>query len=83
MLTLRNGIKIPCVGLGTFKAKGEEIQAAVKWAWDAGIRHIDTASIYKVRNGMIQQLRIVVLKSSPFRGTSAPSAVLARYRKEK
>lgn len=39
---------MPTVGLGTFRARGEEAQAAVGWALAAGYRHIDTASIYKV-----------------------------------
>ena len=39
---------VPRVGLGTFKAKGLDVQAAVMTALDCGIRHIDTAAIYKV-----------------------------------
>lgn len=48
-ITLNNGVAIPRVGLGTFRARGADVQAAVKAALAAGIRHIDTASIYKVR----------------------------------
>ena len=42
-----NGAEIPYLGLGVFKAKdGEETYNAVKWAIEAGYRHIDTAAIY-------------------------------------
>jgi 2,5-diketo-D-gluconate reductase A len=41
------GVELPRVGLGTFKAGSTELRAAVGAALAAGIRHIDTASIYK------------------------------------
>lgn len=47
-IRLSNGVEIPSIGLGTYRAVGTEVQNAVKWAWGIGIRHIDTASIYKV-----------------------------------
>ena len=44
---LNNGIEIPYLGLGVFKAKeGEETYNAVKWAIETGYRHIDTAAVY-------------------------------------
>lgn len=47
-LTLYNGVKIPQVGLGVFRAEnGKETSQAVKWALEAGYRHIDTATVYK------------------------------------
>ncbi len=45
-LKLRNGVKIPIVGLGTWKSTSEDAFNAVKWALEAGYRHIDTAMIY-------------------------------------
>ncbi len=46
-LTLANGNSIPMVGLGVFLAEnGAETENAVKWALEAGYRHIDTAKIY-------------------------------------
>lgn len=39
---------MPLIGLGTFTSRGLEVQHAVKWALEAGIKLIDTASIYKV-----------------------------------
>lgn len=46
MITLNNGVKIPQVGLGVFRASTEEAENAVKWALEAGYRHIDTAKAY-------------------------------------
>lgn len=45
---LNNGVKIPVLGFGTWKAKdGEEAYQATLAALKAGYRHIDTAAIYK------------------------------------
>jgi diketogulonate reductase-like aldo/keto reductase len=46
-LTLNNEVKIPQLGLGVFQTpKGEDTVNSVKWALEAGYRHIDTAKIY-------------------------------------
>lgn len=46
-LTLSNGITIPSVGFGTYKATdGDEAYNSVLTALKAGYRHIDTAAIY-------------------------------------
>jgi len=45
-IKLNNGVEIPVVGLGTFKAKGEEVYNSVLVALREGYRHIDTAAIY-------------------------------------
>ncbi len=46
--TLANGVKIPCVGFGTWQAPDGEIAASsVKAAIQAGYRHIDTAAAYQ------------------------------------
>ena len=45
---LNNGVAIPALGFGTWKArKGEEAYRAVLAALEAGYRHIDTAAIYQ------------------------------------
>ena len=44
--TLNNGVAMPYVGLGVWLAEDEETVQAVKWALEAGYRHIDTAKIY-------------------------------------
>ena len=44
---LANGVEIPVVGFGTWQSKdGDEAYNAVKWALEAGYRHIDTAAVY-------------------------------------
>lgn len=45
--TLSNGVKIPCVGFGTWQAQnGETAYDAVREALRCGYRHIDTAAAY-------------------------------------
>lgn len=45
--TLSNGVRIPKIALGTWQTKdGEECYNSVKWALEAGYRHIDTANAY-------------------------------------
>ena len=44
---LNNGVKIPCVGFGTWQTPdGETAVAAVREALGVGYRHIDTAAAY-------------------------------------
>ncbi|WP_026678302.1 aldo/keto reductase [Fictibacillus gelatini] len=51
--TLHNGVKMPWVGLGVYKAEeGEEVIRAVKAAISAGYRSIDTASLYQNEEGV-------------------------------
>lgn len=51
-IELHNGVLMPRVGLGTFKSRGADAVAAVHTALRLGIRHIDTASVYKVRDAL-------------------------------
>jgi diketogulonate reductase-like aldo/keto reductase len=50
MMTVHNvhagGASIPCLGFGTWAARGEECARAVAWALESGYRHIDTAAVY-------------------------------------
>lgn len=46
-ITLYNGVKMPILGFGTYKAKGDDCANAVKWAIEAGYRLIDTAEMYQ------------------------------------
>lgn len=51
--TLHNGVKMPYLGLGVYLSEdGKEVINAIKWALDAGYRHIDTASIYNNEEGV-------------------------------
>jgi diketogulonate reductase-like aldo/keto reductase len=46
-VTLAGGVQIPILGLGVFQSSaGEETRRAVRWALEAGYRHVDTARIY-------------------------------------
>ncbi len=56
--TLHNGVAMPYFGLGVYLSKdGQEVVNAVKWALEAGYRHIDTAAIYKNEEGVGQGIR--------------------------
>lgn len=46
-MKLNSGYSIPAVGLGTWKAAPGVVAKAVRWALEAGYRHIDCASIYE------------------------------------
>ncbi|RFP66620.1 aldo/keto reductase [Hymenobacter lapidiphilus] len=55
---LANGVQIPYLGLGVWQAEdGAEVQQAVRWALEAGYRHIDTAAVYKNEAGVGQAIR--------------------------
>ena len=46
-IKLNNNVFIPQLGLGVFQSKdGDEAKNAIKWALEAGYRHIDTAMFY-------------------------------------
>ena len=44
--TLKNGIEIPILGLGTYRALGDECVQAVEFALNHGYAMIDTAQSY-------------------------------------
>lgn len=46
-VTLNNGLKMPLLGLGTWRSKPDEVGQAVLSAIQCGYRHIDCAAIYK------------------------------------
>ena len=47
VFTLSNGVKVPCIGYGTWQTPdGETTKECVKMAIQAGYRHIDTAFAY-------------------------------------
>src|SRR5690606_37302328 len=56
--TLSNGVKMPWLGLGTWKSKdGGEVEQAIRWALELGYRHIDTARIYENEGGVGRGIR--------------------------
>ncbi|VRT27447.1 2,5-diketo-D-gluconic acid reductase A [Streptococcus pneumoniae] len=55
---LNNGVEIPVLGFGTFKAMdGEEAYRAVLEALKSGYRHIDTAAIYQNEESVGQAIK--------------------------
>lgn len=52
-VVLNNGVKMPWLGLGVYKAEeGEEVENAVKAALQVGYRSIDTAALYNNETGV-------------------------------
>lgn len=56
--TLSNGIKMPCIGLGTYQSPDAVAAVAVKNAIAAGYRLIDTAAAYGNERSIGQGIRI-------------------------
>ncbi|WNC16380.1 aldo/keto reductase [Brevibacillus brevis] len=57
--TLRNGVKMPWLGLGVFKVhEGPEVVDAVRTAIRHGYRSIDTAAIYENEEGVGEGIRL-------------------------
>ncbi len=58
VFTLKNGVTIPCVGFGTWQSPDGEVAAeAVKYALEAGYRHIDTAEGYHNEGSVAEGIR--------------------------
>ena len=52
-VTLRNGVKMPGIGFGTYKStEGNDAEESVRTAVAAGMRHIDCAAFYKNEEGV-------------------------------
>jgi diketogulonate reductase-like aldo/keto reductase len=57
-VALANGIPMPWLGLGVFRAKeGEEVAQAVRYALSIGYRSIDTAAVYGNEKGVGEGIR--------------------------
>lgn len=55
---LNNGVEIPMLGLGVFQSReGREAVNAVRWAIEAGLRHIDTAAAYGNESSVAEGIR--------------------------
>ena len=47
-MSLSNGVEMPLLGLGVWRIPdGEQTENAVRWALEAGYRHVDTAQLYR------------------------------------
>ena len=51
-----NGLRMPKLGLGTFRMKGEDCTASIEQALSLGYRHIDTAEMYGNEDAIGQAL---------------------------
>jgi 2,5-diketo-D-gluconate reductase A len=56
-IRLNNGVQIPQFGFGVFQIQPSETAGAVRAAFDAGYRHIDTAQGYGNEEGVGQAVR--------------------------
>jgi diketogulonate reductase-like aldo/keto reductase len=56
-ITLNNGVRMPVLGLGTFKVPNDQAYSVVRQALDIGYRHIDTAAYYANEEGVGRAIR--------------------------
>ena len=61
-ITLYNGVKMPILGFGTYKSKGDDCANAVKWALEAGYRMIDTAEMYQNEKEVAKGIKAAKVK---------------------
>ena len=54
---LSNGVHIPCMGYGTYKAAEADHADTIRMAIEAGYRYFDTASFYETETYVAQALR--------------------------
>lgn len=55
---LNNGVEMPLLGLGVYNSQeGGEVERAIKYAFDAGYRSIDTAALYMNERGVGKAIR--------------------------
>lgn len=64
--TLSNGIKIPCVGYGTYKAAEGNSAEIIRTAIEAGYRYFDTASFYETEPYLAEAVRDSKIKREEF-----------------
>jgi methylglyoxal/glyoxal reductase len=57
-IKLNNGVEIPRLGLGVYLIDdGKEVENAIKWAFEKGYRHVDTAAAYNNETGVGSTVR--------------------------
>lgn len=57
MHTLSNGLKIPCIGFGTYNPSGGDNCTIIQNAIEAGYRYFDTASLYETERVLGEAIR--------------------------
>lgn len=75
--TLKNGVKIPAIGIGTWQvAPGREAYETVKSALEAGYRHVDTAYAYGNEESVGEAIRDSgILREEIFITTKLPADI--------
>ena len=84
-IMLNDGHEIPQIGFGVFRTQdGEECLNAVRWALEAGYRHIDTAKAYDNEGSVGKAIREsgVPLSEDITTVEGARDAILALLKKE-
>ena len=79
-IKLNNGVEIPQLGLGVFRTEnGDETVNAVKWALEAGYRHVDTAKMYNNEESVAAGIKAAGLKREEIFVTSKilPADIIA------
>lgn len=77
-IKLSNGVVLPAFGLGTFQLQGDAARVAALAALNAGVRHIDTAQVYRneeavgqalVESGLPREEVFITTKVAPLKVT--------------
>lgn len=68
--TLSNGVKIPCMAYGTYKAADGKSAEIIRQAIDAGYRYFDTASFYGTEEYLAEAIRMSGIPREKFFITS-------------
>ena len=55
-IQLNNEIRMPVIGLGTWKSETSEVYGAIRWALKLGYTHFDCASVYNNEEAIGQAL---------------------------
>ena len=79
LVTLRNGVKMPLVGLGTYKITGEECKTAIPEAVKCGYKLIDTATIYRNEEAIGEVLSLFLKSNSVKRESLFLESKLATF----
>lgn len=56
-MRLATGAPMPLLGLGVWRIPADETEQAVRWALEAGYRHVDTAAAYRNEEGVGRGVR--------------------------
>lgn len=63
---LNNGVKIPCIGFGTYKAAEGSTSEIIREAVSCGYRYLDTASFYQTEKYVGEAIQESTLKREEF-----------------